>query len=84
MEQTDTLIEKYQEYADSVKMTTENAAELKTALKDLQNAKILGDIEGIKKAQEKVDLLVAKTAKEKNDLGIAGTLGNIGLKEDAK
>lgn len=82
--QTDKAIEKYKEYADSVHMAADAQNELKIAIQELETAKTLGDIEGIKKAQEKVDLLVAETAKEQNNLGIAGTLGNIGLKEDAK
>ena len=82
--QTDKVIEKYKEYADSVHMAADAQNELKIAIQELETAKTLGDITSIKKTQEKVDLLVAETAKEQNNLGIAGTLGNIGLKEDAK
>ena len=82
--QTDKVIEKYKEYADSVHVAADAQIELKSAIQELEDAKALGDIQGIKRAQEKADLLVAKTAKGQNDLGIAGTLGNIGLKEDAK
>ena len=82
--QTDKAIEKYKEYADSIHVAAGAQIELKNAIQELEDAKALGDIEGIKRAQEKADLLIAKTAKEQNDLGTAGILGNIGLKEDAK
>ena len=82
--QTEKAIEKYKEYADSIHVAADAQIELKDAILELEDAKALGDIEGIKRAQEKADLLMAETAKEQNNLGIAGTLGNIGLKEDAK
>ena len=82
--QTDKAIEKYKEYVDSVNMAIDAQNELKDAIQELEDAKTLGDVASIKRAQEKVDSLIAKTAKEKNELGIAGTLGNIGLKEDAQ
>ena len=82
--QVDKVIEKYQEYANSVNMATDAEQNLKSAIQELEIAQTLGDIEGIKKVQEKADLIIAKEAKNKNDLGIAGILGNIGLKEDAK
>lgn len=84
MEQTDALIEKYQEYADSIKMTAENAAELKIALKDLQNAQALGDVKGIKKAQEAADYAIAKNAAEINNTGAQSILSNLSIKEGAK
>ena len=84
IEQTNAVIEKYQEYADTIKLTAENASELKNALKDLQNAQALGDIEGIKSAQEAADYAIAKNAEEINKTGMQGILSNIGLKEDAK
>lgn len=82
--QVDKVIEKYQEYASSINMATDAEQNLKSAIRDLEIAQTLGDIEGIKKAQEKADLIIAEKAKKQNNLGIAGTLGNLRLKEDAK
>ena len=82
--QTDKVIAKYKEYADTINMTIDAEEALKAAIEELETAQTLNDVEGIKKAQEKADLAIAENAKKLNDAGIAGTLGNARLNEEAR
>ena len=82
--QVDKVIEKYREYAKTLDDVSEVKGNLNSAIQELETAQLLGDLEGIQKAQEKADLIVAKEAQSKNKLGIAGELGNATINDQAR